>query len=140
MVPVVQRSSAAAAAHQADGAHHGLPAGDTCARQPSATQQRRGEGGGGGGGGGLTLKGAALGAAGGDEVERDVWRPADVLVREAPALTFVAATHHPLAEEIRPPDDEDEQEDGDDGHDGVGPAAVALGGRLAVCNGRGRRR
>lgn len=81
---------------------------------------------------GLTLKGSALGAAGGDEIERDVWRPADVLVREASTLAFAAATHHPLAEEVRPPDHEDQQDDGDDGHDGVGAAVGAVGGRVGV--------
>lgn len=93
---------------------------------------RHGSGGVGGDvGGGLTLKGSALGAAGGDEIEGDVRRPADVLMGEAPALAFVAATH-PLAEEVRPPDDQDQQDDGDDGDDGVGPAAGAVARRLGV--------
>lgn len=87
---------------------------------------------GGGGGGDLTLKGSSLGAAGGDEIERHVRRPADVLVGEAPTLAFVAATHHPLAEEVRPPDDEDQQDDGDDGDDGVGAAAGAVARRVGV--------
>lgn len=106
MVAVVERSSAAAAAHQADGAHHGLPTGDA-------------------------LKGTALGAAGRDEIERDVGRPADVLVREAPALAFVAPTHA-LAEKIGPHHHQDEQDDGNDGDDGVGAAAGAVGGRDGV--------
>lgn len=78
------------------------------------------------------MKGSTLGAAGGDKIERDVWRPADVLVREASTLAFVAATHHPLAEEIRPPDDEDQQDDGNDGNDGVGAAVGAVARRVGV--------
>ena len=133
MVAVVQRRSAAAAAHQADGAHHGLPTGNTCTHQPprhqapprrrmAATAPPLA----------LTLEGAALGAAGRDEIERDVWRPADVLVREAPALAFAAPTH-PLAEEIGSSHQQDQQDDGKDGHDGVGAAtAAAVGGRHRV--------
>lgn len=80
----------------------------------------------------LTLEGTALGAAGGDEVERNVGRTTDVLVGEAPALAFVASTHHPLAEEVGPPDDKDQQDDGDDRHDGVGAAVGAVRWRDVV--------
>lgn len=77
------------------------------------------------------MKGTTLGAAGRDEVERDMGRAADVLVREASALAFVASTH-PLAEKIRSPNDQDEQYDGNDGNNRVGAAAGPVGGRHGV--------
>lgn len=91
-------------------------------RSPGAPQVRRLS---------LTLEGPTLGAAGRDEIERDMGRTADVLMREATALAFVASTH-PLAEEIRSPDDQDEQDDGNHGNNGVGAAAGAVGGRHGV--------
>lgn len=78
----------------------------------------------------LTLEGAVLRAAGGDEVERHVGCPTDVLMRKSPTGTFVASTHNTLADKVSPPDHEDEQDDSDDWADGVGPSVRdATGGR-----------
>lgn len=108
MIPVIERSSTAAAAHQADRTHYGLPTGNT-------------------------LKSAMLGAAGGNEVERHMGSPTDVLVRKRPGGALVASTHHSLAKEIRSPNHKDKQNDGNDWADSVGPSvrdATGGGGHI----------
>lgn len=78
----------------------------------------------------LTLIGTMLRTAGGDEVERYMGCPADVLMRKSPTGAFVSSTHHTLADKISSPDDEDEQDDGNNWADSVGPSARdATGGR-----------
>lgn len=70
-----------------------------------------------------TLEGGVLRAAGGDEVEGHVGRPADVLVGKRSTGALVAPTHHALADKVSASDHKHQQYDGDDGADGVGAGA-----------------
>lgn len=82
------------------------------------------------------MKGAMLRAAGGDEVERHMGCPTDVLMRKSATGTFVTSTHYTLADKICSPDHEDEQDDSNDWANGVGPSVRdATRGRRHILTG-----
>lgn len=77
----------------------------------------------------LTLEGAMLGAAGGNEVKGHMGRTTDVFMRKSPTGALVASTHHALADKISSSDHEDKQDDGYDWTNGVRPSVRDATGR-----------
>lgn len=61
-----------------------------------------------------------LRAAGGDEVQGDMRRPADVFMRKGPIGTLVTATHHALTDKTGSAHHKHQQDNGDDWTNGVG--------------------
>lgn len=82
-----------------------------------------------------------LGAAWGYEIERQVGRPADILVREGPPGRRVALSHYTLAHEVDPAHDKEREDDADDGPDGAAVGWAVVRGRLGdLCRRTDRRR